>query len=201
MHNQISFRGKVRHRVSLFNTSGNNLCSKQHKTDGERRKLDNYVLLADTFMSTENQVRALRLLKNATNIRTLEQQLDEKGEGEIGKMRLTLIWQKPLNNGKRIYRFLRERQDDISKRENMFPILEENKTGNELQRNTGARSCSHCYSGTSISITNFEFVFVALGIQNAMGMHHIVICGLPSSTIVFYITSQRARFSKKKKKK
>ena len=58
-------------------------------------------MLADTFMSTENQVRALRLFKNTINI-ILEQQLEEKGEGESGKMRLTFIWQKPLDNGKRI---------------------------------------------------------------------------------------------------
>jgi hypothetical protein len=66
-------------------------------------------MLVDTFMSIEYQVRALRLLKHATNIRTLESSLDENGEGEIGKMRLTFIWQKPLNNGKKTYRFLKER--------------------------------------------------------------------------------------------
>jgi len=31
--------------------------------------------------------------------------------------------------------------------------------------------------------------FVALGIQHAMIMHHIVICGLPVSTIFFHIIS------------
>jgi hypothetical protein len=36
-----------------------------------------------------------------------------------------------------------------------------------------------------MSITCTECVFVALGIQHAMRMHHIVACGLPRSTKVF----------------
>ena len=32
-------------------------------------------------------------------------------------------------------------------------------------------------------------VFVALGIQHEMDMRHIVICGLPHSTTLFYIIS------------
>jgi hypothetical protein len=32
-----------------------------------------------------------------------------------------------------------------------------------------------------------EFVFVVLGIQHAMRMHNIFICGLPDSTVVFDI--------------
>jgi hypothetical protein len=58
--------------MSFYYTSANTLCSKQPKTDGKRRKLDNYVMLADTFMSIEYKVRALQLLKNVTNIRILE---------------------------------------------------------------------------------------------------------------------------------
>ena len=38
---------------------------------------------------------------------------------------------------------------------------------------------------TAISITYSEFVFVALGMQHAMRMLHIIICGLPLLYIIF----------------
>jgi hypothetical protein len=41
----------------------------------------------------------------------------------------------------------------------------------------------------AISITYSESAFVALGIQNAMRMLNIVICGLSGSKIFFYIIS------------
>ena len=54
-------------------------------------------------------------------------------------------------------------------------------------RNSEARSCNRFYSGKAVSITQSEWVSVAFGIQHAMRMRHIVICGLLLSTIFFHI--------------
>ena len=51
-----------------------------------------------------------------------------------------------------------------------------------VQRNIEARSCNHCCSGKAINITYSVCVFAALGIQQAMCMHNIVIGGLPRFT-------------------
>jgi len=56
-----------------------------------------------------------------------------------------------------------------------------------VQRNIEARSCNHCFSGKAMSVTYCEPVMVALVMQHAMRMHHVVICGLPHCTIYLHI--------------
>ena len=68
-----------------------------------------------------------------------------------------------------------------------------------MQHKVEARSCNHCCCGKAMSIAQPACVFVALGIQHSMRMRRIVICGLPSSKILFHIISKKVRLSKKKK--
>jgi hypothetical protein len=69
---------------------------------------------------------------------------------------------------------------------------------NYVERKIEARSCNYCSSRKAVSITQCECVFVALGIQHAMRVRHIVICDLPHATIFFHIISQNERLSGKK---
>jgi hypothetical protein len=54
-----------------------------------------------------------------------------------------------------------------------------------IQRDIEARLCKYFCNGKAINITYCERVFVALGIQHAMRMRHIVIGGLPRLYNVF----------------
>jgi hypothetical protein len=58
------------------------------------------------------------------------------------------------------------------------------------KRKTEARSCNQICRGKAVSITYSECVFIALVIQHAKGMRHIiVICGPASYTMFFHIIS------------
>ena len=71
-----------------------------------------------------------------------------------------------------------------------------NKTGSVHVTYRWAHSCKHCCHGKAVSITFSECVSVALVIQHAKHMHHIlllIICGLSSCTIFFRIVSRMAQ--------
>ena len=69
------------------------------------------------------------------------------------------------------------------------------KRGMYAERSIETRSCNQCCSEKLISITYSQCVFVALSIQHAMRMRHIVISGVLGSKIFFHVISQTGRFS------
>ena len=59
-------------------------------------------------------------------------------------------------------------------------------------RNMEVLSCSHCYSGKSVSISYSECVFSDFGEKHAMRMRYTVIRDLPISTIFSDFGEQHA---------
>ena len=58
--------------------------------------------------------------------------------------------------------------------------------------------CNHCCSGKAIRITYSECVCVAIGVQHAMHMHHIVVCVWPAP---WYFSMLSLKWHNLKKKK
>jgi len=58
-----------------------------------------------------------------------------------------------------------------------------------VQRDIEAHSYNHCCSGKAVSIIFCGHVFVALSIQHATRIRHIIICSLSGATILFHIIS------------
>ena len=57
-----------------------------------------------------------------------------------------------------------------------------------VQRNIDAPLWNHCYNGKAVIITYSECVFVALGIQHAMGMPHVILPSVTCPTLQYFST-------------
>jgi len=80
-----------------------------------------------------------------------------------------VLWRRPLGN--------------CVKREVISTICNKAVSVHKTQRRGTVNRCS---SGKAIDITYSKSVFVALGTQREIRLRHIVICGLPGSTIFFH---------------
>jgi hypothetical protein len=70
-------------------------------------------------------------------------------------------------------------------------LTRRNKQSRYVKRKAEARSSNHCCSEIAIIFTNSDYVFIALGIQHAVRMRHIVICGLAGSKSFYHISHKR----------
>ena len=66
-----------------------------------------------------------------------------------------------------------------------------------MRLNIEERLYNYCYSGKSVIVAYYECVYIALGIQDAMRILRIVICGLSGCTIFSTLSHKLCVFFQK----
>jgi hypothetical protein len=69
----------------------------------------------------------------------------------------------------------------------------------KVQRNIEARSCNHCCCGKAVTVTYSECVTVALVIQHAKRMHHVIFSSVASLVLQHFSTLSHKRHDFRKK--
>jgi len=90
--------------------------------------------------------------------------------------------------------------EEILQKNILFRITYDRKLRTvSVYRNIEARSCIYCCSGKTIIITNSEYSFAALVIQQATYMRHIVLLSLvyPGLSYVYALSHKRQDSRKK----
>ena len=81
----------------------------------------------------------------------------------------------------------------VVRRAERCPSVLKTRQAMYIQRNVEQRSCCHCCSAKTISITYSECVFETLGIQHAMRMRRIVLSSVACPAVQYFSTLSNKR--------